>query len=110
MRESEVGQATVELVALVPLLAAITLAIVALFAGHSAREAADQAAVAGAVAQLEGGDPTKAAKTASPDWSRARVQVARGKVTVTIAPRVPKAIARMIDARRTVVFAPAATR
>lgn len=106
----EAGQATVELVALLPLLATIALTVVALAAGHGAREAADQAAVAGAVAQLQGGDPKAAAREASPGWSHPRIQVARGQVTVKIAPRLPGFIARAIDARRTVVFDEAATR
>jgi hypothetical protein len=94
----------VELVALVPVLVGVALVALAFLAGHGAREAADQAAVAAAVAQLQGGDPVKAARRASPGWAHSRVRVARGHVTVTITPNVPGFIAKAIDSRRTVVF------
>ncbi|MDQ8044762.1 MAG: hypothetical protein AAGC46_07700 [Solirubrobacteraceae bacterium] len=110
MTETEAGQATVELIALLPLLAAIALVVLALAAGHAAREAADQAAVAGAIARLQGADPVKAARAASPGWSRTAVRVGGDRVTVEIRPRVPGFIARAIGARRTVVDDPAATR
>lgn len=103
-RRGERGQATVELIALVPVFVAVTLAVAALLAGQAAKEAADQAAVAAAVAQLQGGDAVKAARAASPGWTRARVRVAHGRATVTIAPRVPKFVAKLIDAKRSVVF------
>lgn len=103
-RREERGQASVELIALVPLLAAIALAVATLLAGYAAREAADQAAVAAAVAQLQGGDATKAARDASPGWTRARVRITGGRATVTVVPRVPSFVARVIDARRSVVF------
>lgn len=100
----ESGQASVELVAFVPLLVAITMLIAGLLAGYSAREAADQAAVAAAVAQLQGGDPKAAAREASPGWARSRVKVARGRATVVVQPRLPRFVAQAIDAERTVVF------
>ena len=53
----ESGQATVEVVALFPLLLLIALAAAALLAGHGAREQAGHAAQAGAMAMLQGGDP-----------------------------------------------------
>ncbi len=98
------GQASVELIALVPVLAAVTLAVSTLLAGQAAREAADQAAVAAAVAQLQGQDPTAAAKAASPGWSRPHVHVRSGQVAVRVRPRVPALLAGLIDAERTVVF------
>lgn len=100
----EAGQASVELLALVPVLLAITLAVASLLAGQAAREAADQAAVAAAIAQLQGKDPKEAAKLASPGWSRARVRVAGGRVTVRVRPRVPAFVAALVDAERTVAF------
>lgn len=98
------GQASIELVALVPVLAAVALAVAALLAGQGAREAADQAAVAAAIAQLQGKDPKQAANTASPGWSRTRVLVRGGRVTVRVRPRVPQLLAGLVDAERTVVF------
>lgn len=100
------GQASVELIALVPVLVAVTLAVAGFLSAHAAREAADQAAVAAAVAQLQGRDAVRAAKAASPGWSRTRVRVRGGRATVTVVPRVPRFIARAIDAERTVVFSP----
>lgn len=107
IRRGDDGQATVELVVLLPLLAAIALALLAFLAGQGAREAADQAAVAGAVAQLQGRDAVEAAKAASPSWTRPRVRLVRGRVTVRIAPRVPRFIADQIDAERSVTVDPA---
>lgn len=102
----EAGQASVELIALVPLLTGVALAVAALLAGQAAREGADQAAVAAAVAQLQGLDAKAAAKTASPGWTRSTVRIASGRVTVRLRPRLPKVLAGMVDAERTVVFTP----
>lgn len=104
VRRGEHGQASLELLLLVPLLVAVTTAVAGVLAGQAAREAADQAAVAAAVAQLQGLDPTAAAKDASPGWTRARVRVARGRVTVRIRPRLPRVVAAAVDAERSVVF------
>ena len=71
----EGGQASVELVALLPLAALIALAIGQLLAAGSARELAGNAAEAGAAALLQGADPTAAARAALPGWSRARTTV-----------------------------------
>ena len=100
----ERGQASLELIALVPVLLAVTLAVAALLAGQSAREAADQAAVAAAIAQLQGKDPKAAAKLASPGWSRMRLRMADGRVTVRIRPRLPRFVAAFVDGERTVAF------
>jgi hypothetical protein len=40
-----------------------------------AREAAHNAAQAGAMALLQGGDPVKEARAAAPDWSRRRLSI-----------------------------------
>lgn len=101
----DTGQATVEFVALVPVLVLVAVAITTLLASFAAREAADQAAVAAAVAQLQGRDAKAAAKEAAPDWSRARVEISKDRVRVRVQPRVPRAIAGVIDAERTVTFA-----
>ncbi len=71
----ESGQASVELVALAPLLLAVVLAVAQLLAAGAARELADHAAEAGAVALLQGTDPAQAARDAVPGWSRGRVDV-----------------------------------
>jgi TadE-like protein len=87
---SQRGQATVELVALLPLvvLAAAVLLQVAL-AGHAAWSAA-QAARAGARAVAVGGDPRAAARAALPASLARGLRVVRGRdgeVRVTV--RVP---------------------
>ena len=100
----EAGQASVELLAFVPLLVGIVATVAGLLAGYGAREAADQAAVAAAVASLQGSDPEEAARRASPGWSQVSVKVVRGEATVVVRPKLAKFIANRIDAERTVVF------
>lgn len=69
------GQASVELVAFAPLLVAAVLAVAQMLAAGAARELADHAAAAGAIALLQGADPRAAAREAVPGWSRGRVAV-----------------------------------
>jgi len=90
-RASDRGQATVEVVALLPVLLAAGLAAAAVLAGHGAREQAGQAAQAGAMALLQGGDPREAARRALPAAVRARAAVdVRGRrVTVRVRPALP---------------------
>jgi hypothetical protein len=92
---SEAGQATVELVALLPVLLVVTLAAAALLAGHGAREQAGQAAQAGAMALLQGGDPRAAARKALPDGVRGRatVELHGRQVTVRVRPSLPVEVA-----------------
>jgi hypothetical protein len=100
----EAGQATIEFVALLPLVMAVTLAAAGLLAGHSAAEHAGQAAQAGAMALLQGGDPRTAARRALPHGSRARarIEVEGRRVTVTVRPRLPLApLAASLTARAT---------
>lgn len=85
----ESGQATVELVAFLPLLLAVALAAAALLAGHSAAEHAGQAAQAGAMALLQGRDPHEAARRALPDGARASIDVTGRRVTVAVRARLP---------------------
>ena len=94
-RRSASGQATVELVALLPLVLVVALAAVALLAGHGAREQAGLAAQAGAMALLQGGDPRDAARRALPDGVRGRaaIEVRGRRVTVRVRPRLPVAAA-----------------
>ncbi len=85
------GQATVEVVALLPLVVAAALAITALLAAGQARELAGHAATAGAMAMLQGGDPEGAARAAAPAVPRGRmgVRVDGRTVRVWVRPRAP---------------------
>jgi Flp pilus assembly protein TadG len=85
----DAGQATVELVALLPLVLAVALTAAALVAGHAAAEQAGQAAQAGAMALIQGGDPRSAARRALPDGTRATIEVDGRRVTVDVRPRLP---------------------
>src|SRR3954471_12723885 len=89
VHQREGGQASVELVALLPLATLVALAIGQLLAAGSARELAGNAAEAGAAAILQGADPTAAARAALPGWSRERadVRVAGRRVEFRIRPR-----------------------
>lgn len=84
------GQASVELVALVPLATLIALAIGQLLAAGAARELAGNAAEAGAAALLQGGDPAAAARAALSGWARERttVHVTGRRVEIHVRPRV----------------------
>jgi hypothetical protein len=109
-RSSECGQATVEFVALVPVVAAIAFLVGALLAAQRAREAADGAAVAAAIAELQGRDAMSAARAAAPGWSRVRVRTSGGVARVQVRWRGPEALSGLVDAQREVVFAPEARR
>jgi hypothetical protein len=88
------GQATVELVALLPLLLLIGAVAFHVLAAGRAEEAAEGAAEAGAVALLQDGDPADAARSALVGWSRShtRVRVRGRRVEVTVRPRSPLAV------------------
>jgi hypothetical protein len=83
------GQATVELVAIIPLAVLIALGIGQLLAAGAARELAGNAAEAGAAAMLQGADPDEAARAALPGWSRERaaIYVDGRRVEVRVRPR-----------------------
>jgi len=85
------GQATVEAVALLPLLVAVAAAVLCVLAAGAAAEAAGAGAQAGAVALLQGGQPEDAVRRALPGWQRRAitVRVRGGRVTVTVRPRLP---------------------
>jgi hypothetical protein len=85
------GQATVEVLAMVPVLGLAGGAIFEALAAGAAHELAGHAAEAGAVAITEGADPRAAARAAVPGWGRGRVRVAiRGEhVRVRIRPPAP---------------------
>ena len=86
---AERGQASVELVALAPLVVAVVLAAAQVLAAGAARELADHAAEAAAIALLQGGDPRAAARDAAPGWSRGRlaVRIDGRRVRVRLRPR-----------------------
>jgi len=95
------GQASIELVALAPMLLAVVLAVAQLLAAGAAQELADHAAEAGAIALLQHTDPAAAARDAVPGWSRGRVdvQVQDRRVRVRLRPRsfLPK-LAELLEA------------
>ncbi len=97
---AERGQATVELAALLPLLAVVALTAYAMLAGLSAGEQAGVAAEAGAIAVLQDRDAAAAARAALPRGvRRAAVVGVRGRrVTVAVRPRVPL-VARLLRSR-----------
>ena len=71
------GQATVELLTVVPVLLAVTLAAAQLLAAGLCRELAGQAAGAGAEALLQGREPLAAARESLPGWSHSELRVTR---------------------------------
>jgi hypothetical protein len=88
----ERGQATVETVAAIPLVAAVVVLLLQLLAAGADRELAGHAAESGAVALLEGGDAAKAARDALPGWSRSGLRVDVDGQTVRVRLRPPLAV------------------
>ena len=89
--DRECGQATVELVALLPLVLVVALTGATVLAGLAASEQAGQAAEAGAVALIQGRDARTAARSAIPGQARPRTEIAIAgtRITVTLRPRIP---------------------
>ena len=88
---SERGQATVELVALLPVVLAVAMAILCVLAAGRARELSGAAAQAGAMALMHDADPRAAARDVIPEGQRRglRVRVRGRRVTVELVPDVP---------------------
>jgi hypothetical protein len=108
--KDETGQATVELVALLPLLLIAALAGALVLAAHAAGEQAGQAAEAGAMALLQGGDARTAARRALPEHARAEIAVHGRRVTVTLHPDLPlDDLERRLTARATANAGPEPT-
>ncbi len=87
-RPGERGQASLELLAMVPLLVAVALAAAQLLAVGYSSVLAGNAAEAGALALAGGGDPRASARDSLPGLSRARahVSVSGGEVRVRLRP------------------------
>lgn len=74
-RRGQEGQASVELVAVMPLAVVIVLGIAQLLAVGIGHELAAHAAENGAIALAEGEDPREAVRDALPGWAKDRVHV-----------------------------------
>ena len=104
------GQASVELVSLLPLVVVVGLAVGQLLLAGAASELAGHAAEAGAVALVEGHDVEEAARSAVPGWSRGRmaVKVDRRRIRVRLTPRtLLPGLARLLTATATADAGPA---
>lgn len=95
------GQASVEAVALMPLLLSVVVAAGQLLAAGAARELAGHAATAGAAALIQGRDAESAARRALPGWAAGRfaVNVRGRKVSVRVRPRGVPLLASALEAR-----------
>jgi hypothetical protein len=97
----QAGQATVEVVAFLPLLVTVAFALFSVLAAAAAREQAGHAAEAAAVALLQERDPAAAAKAAVPPGTAKRLRVARDgrRITVRVRPALPvAAVDRLLTA------------
>jgi hypothetical protein len=87
----ESGQASIELVAALPVLLLAALVSLQLLAAGYALTLADGAAEAGALALASGGSAAEAARAALPGWARddVTVDVDGGRVSVRLRPPSP---------------------
>jgi len=96
----ERGQASVETVALVPLVLAVGLGLMQMLAVGYATVLAGGAAEAGALALAGGRDPDAAAREALPGWSetKAKLTVTGGRVELRLRPpSVLDALAKQLE-------------
>lgn len=91
------GQASVEVVGMLPIVAIVAIAVLQLLAAGATAELAGHAAEAGAVAISEGQDPAAAARTALPHWSRSGLQVQVQGSRVGVHLRTPSPIHALSD-------------
>jgi hypothetical protein len=94
------GQASIEVLGLLPLVAVIALAAFTTIASHTAAEQAGEAAEAGALMLLQGGgDPREAAAETLPQATRkhATITVSGRRVRVRVRPRLALAIPGLAD-------------
>jgi hypothetical protein len=99
-RRCAAGQASVEVVAFLPLVLLIALAAFTTIAAFAAEEQAGEAAEAAALALLQGGaDPRTAARDALPEAARARstVTIAGSRVHVRVRPRTVLPVPGLAD-------------
>ena len=100
----EIGQATVEAVAAVPLLLLSGIVALQLLVAGYSLTLADGAAEAGTLAVVAGRDAEPAVRAALPTWARDRVDVEahEGTVTVSLMPPSPLgAVARSLEVTST---------
>ena len=95
------GQATVETIALVPLLLIVGLGLMQLLAVGCASVLAGSAAEAGALALAGGTDPEGGALRALPGWSEAdtKIEVERGRVEIRLRPPSVHALEERLEVR-----------
>ncbi len=104
------GQATIELVAALPVVVLAALVALQLLAAGYALTLADGAAEAGALALAGGGSAREAARAALPGWAEDDVEVAveGGRVTVRLRPPSPfRAVAERLAVTSTASARPA---
>lgn len=102
--DQEPGQATVELLGLLPAVVVLALVLLQLLAVGYATVLAGNAAEAGALALVAGRDPVAGAREALPGWSRAdaSVSVSDGRIVVRLRPFTPlESLARRLEVRAT---------
>jgi hypothetical protein len=95
------GQASIEILGLLPLVGVIALVAMAVIASHTAGEQAGEAAEAGALVLLQGGagDPRTAAEQALDESARKRatITVSGRSVRVRVRPRLALPIPGLAD-------------
>ena len=89
MAERSAGQAEVELIVVLPLLAGLALLTMQLLAFGYAQSLADGSAEAGAVAIAAGRSPAAAARAALPGWTDSRVDIDPDGARVEVELRPP---------------------
>jgi hypothetical protein len=101
-RGGERGQASVETVAIAPLVAVLVIVVAVALQAHRAAEAAGLAAHAAGVAAMQGRDPVAAARAAVPDVDpdRLRIRVAGDRISVRVRASGPRVLVAAFDARR----------
>jgi len=103
------GQASIELLAVLPLLVAVALAALQLLAVGYAAVLAGNAAEAGALALAAGADARGGVREALPGWSRARAEVSasRGLVHVRLRPpSLMRALSERLEVSATAAVEP----
>lgn len=104
------GQASVELLGMLPLAVVVVLTALQLLAAGATRELTGHAAGAGALALLERADPAAAARGAVPGWSHRRMDVTVRGSRVTVRMEPPTLVPRLSGLLASTVRADAAGR